>query len=250
MTDSPLQSSSLQSSPLLTSPEVQRLLVEEKLLLIDKPAGRSSHYMVNFIRTKTGVHRVGHAGTLDPLATGLLIVLVGREATRIQDQLIGLDKEYDFSVVLGVETETYDTVGQETRRWDWDQVKKIRDTEIQDALQRFVGEYIQEVPAYSAVKQHGRKLYEMALKHQRIELPKRNVRIFSLQLLGIDRDEDEQTCVVHCHVHCGSGTYVRSLAVDIGHALGIGATVSALRRTKIGPFCVQMVQPHSLELVI
>ena len=131
MTDSPLQSSSLQSSPLLTSPEVQRLLVEEKLLLIDKPAGRSSHYMVNFIRTKTGVHRVGHAGTLDPLATGLLIVLVGREATRIQDQLIGLDKEYDFSVVLG-----------------------------------------------------------------------------------------------------------------------IGATVSALRRTKIGPFCVQMVQPHSLELVI
>jgi len=240
MTESIQNSSAfLVSPPLLTSPEVQRLLAEQKLLLIDKPTGFSSHYMVNFVRKKLGVKCVGHAGTLDPLATGLLIVLVGREATRIQDQLIGLDKEYDFTAQLGVETETYDTAGKETRRWPWEKLQEISDEQILAAINQFVGEYIQQVPAYSAVKQHGRKLYEMALKHQDITLPKRKVSIFSLQLLGIDRNTALQTLSVHCRVHCGSGTYIRSLAVDIGQVLGIGATISSLRRTRIGPFNLQ-----------
>jgi len=229
----------MSDSKLLTSPDIQRLLAEQKILLIDKPHGRSSHYMVNFVRTQTGIHKVGHAGTLDPLATGLLLVLVGREATKVQDQLIGLDKEYDFTALLGFETETYDLGGKETQRTEWNQVHSLTDAQITNAVQKFRGEYEQQVPAYSAVKQHGRKLYEMALKHQSIDLPSRRVKIHSLDVVGIERDEINHSCAVHCHVHCGSGTYVRSLVVDIGHELGVGATVSALRRTRIGPFHIQ-----------
>lgn len=224
---------------ILTSPDISRLLSEQKILLIDKPHGRSSHYMVNFVRTQTGIHKVGHAGTLDPLATGLLLILVGREATKVQDQLIGLDKEYDFTAQLGFETDTYDIGGKETQRSDWSAVRSLSDEQITNAVQKFRGEYEQQVPAYSAVKRHGRKLYEMALKHQPIDLPSRTVRIHSLDVVNIDRDEHAKTCLVHCHVHCGSGTYVRSLVVDIGHELGVGATVSSLRRTRIGPFHVQ-----------
>jgi tRNA pseudouridine55 synthase len=223
----------------LTSPNIQRLLAEHKILLIDKPLGRSSHYMVKQIRTETGIQRVGHAGTLDPQATGLLVILVGRDATRIQDSLMGLDKEYEFTAQLGIETTTYDSVGEITQQCAWEELKHITVADVQDVLGRFTGQYLQQVPAYSAVKQHGRKLYEMALRHQPIDLPSRLVTIHALTLESFRADESLQRVEFSCHVHCGSGTYVRSLAVDIGRALGVGAAVTSLRRTRVGPFHVQ-----------
>lgn len=221
------------------SPIIQQLVDEDKLLLIDKPAGKTSHDIVNQVRRQTGVKRVGHAGTLDPLATGLLLVLVGREATRHQDELMGLDKEYLFTAALGYETDTYDSDGVITQTWPWEQVRSLTRQSVELAAQQFVGEYDQQVPAFSAVKQHGQKLYQLARKHQEIELPVRRVQIHELEVTSFSVDQTQQTAQFSARVGCGSGTYIRSLAVDIGRKLGVGATVTALRRTKIGPFALQ-----------
>lgn len=221
------------------SPTIQQLLDEGKLLLIDKPAGKTSHDIVNQVRRQTGVKRVGHAGTLDPLATGLLLVLVGREATRHQDELMGLDKEYLFTAALGYETDTYDSDGTVVQSWPWEQVKSLSRSDMELAAQQFVGKYDQQAPAFSAIKQHGQKLYQLARKHQEMELPVRRVRIHELEVTAFSVDDTQQTAQFSARVRCGSGTYIRSLAVDIGRKLGVGATVTALRRTKIGPFALQ-----------
>lgn len=230
-----MSASSASSAPAL-SPQLQELLAQNKIRLIDKPLGRSSHFMVNQIRTETGEQRVGHAGTLDPLATGLLLILVTREATKVQDQLMGLDKVYEFTAELGYETDTYDSGGRLTQSSPWKEVALITHQKLEAVLDTFVGEYDQQVPAYSAVKLHGQKLYEKALRHQAVELPSRRVKIYSLELVSFQKDERNQKISFSCKVHCGSGTYMRSLVVDIGRALGVGATVTVLRRTRIGMF--------------
>jgi tRNA pseudouridine55 synthase len=218
------------------SAEIQELFSQQKILIVDKPTGMTSHDVVNRMRRETGVKRIGHAGTLDPLATGILIILIGREATRLQDQLMHMEKEYVFTAELGWETDTYDSQGKTVQEWSWEEVQKITKAKLENVIQKFIGEYDQQVPAYSAVKQSGRKLYELARKQEKIELPTRKVRIQSIELEKFDRDEVTQTTSFMCRVVCGTGTYIRSLAVDIGRALAVGATVTALRRTKVGPF--------------
>lgn len=220
----------------LTPEQIQQLLNEKQLLLIDKPLGKTSHDVVNMVRRQTGIKRVGHAGTLDPLATGLLLVLVGREATRYQDQFMGMDKVYEFTAELGHETDTYDAEGVTTATWPWELVSHITEAQLREVLSTFVGEYDQEVPAYSAVKVHGKKLYEQARAGKEVVRPIRRVKILDLQLLNFQKEDRSQKLSFSCQVHCGSGTYIRSLAVDIGKALGVGATVTALRRLQIGLF--------------
>lgn len=230
---------SVHSTLLLNQDHIQELIANHQLLLIDKPRDKSSHDMVNQVRFQTGIKKVGHAGTLDPMATGLLLILVGREATRFQDQLMGMDKEYQFTAVLGLETDTYDSDGQVVKQWSWEDVKDISRDALSTVVESFVGEYDQQVPAYSAVKFHGKRLYDLARANKVTELPSRSVRINSIVIDRFDKDEELQKVSFSCTVKCGSGTYIRSLAVDIGRALGNCATVTRLRRVSIGQFSLQ-----------
>lgn len=202
------------------------------ILLIDKPSGMTSHDVVNQVRKKTKVKRVGHAGTLDPLATGLLIVLVGREFTKRQAEFMKLDKEYICEAQLGVETDTYDVDGKVVKKANWEEVKKITKKKLQQVLDSFRGEITQIVPAYSAVKIKGEKLYEKARrgKINKKDLPSRQVEIKELELIEFNQDRG----FFKIRVVCSSGTYIRSLVHDIGLELGVGSTVNQLRRTKIG----------------
>jgi tRNA pseudouridine55 synthase len=220
----------------------QELLAAQKVLFIDKPSDWTSHDIVNVVRGKTGVRRVGHAGTLDPMATGLLIVLVGREATKYQDYFMHMDKSYHFTAQLGYETDTLDRTGATTHTSSWDEVKKITQEKIEEVVKSFVGTYEQQVPMYSAVRVDGQKLYDLARKGKKVKPPTRIVNITSLQLLGFDIDLAKQEATFECTVECGSGTYIRSLAQDIGQKLHVGATVTSLRRTTIGPFSVNSAQ--------
>ena len=154
------------------------------ILLVDKPTGITSHDVVYKVRKKTGVKRVGHTGTLDPLATGLLIVLVGREFTKRQTEFLKLDKDYICEAQLGVETDTYDVDGKTIKEASWEELKKITETDFKRALDNFRGEINQTVPPYSAVKIKGEKLYEKARKGEIIQedLPSRRVLIKELKL--------------------------------------------------------------------
>ena len=196
-------------------------------LLIDKPAGVTSHDVVDAIRRATGEKRVGHAGTLDPFATGLLLVGVGREATREFPKLVGLDKAYDGTLVLGAISDTQDGTG------------KIIPSPLptpptlltlQSALPKFTGPLKQVPPMYSAKKQGGKKLYELARQGIEVERPPVDIVIHALELLSF---EPPRATV---RVRCSSGTYIRTLAHDIGQFLDCGAYLETLRRTSIGPF--------------
>ena len=210
------------------------------ILLIDKPIGITSHDAVYRVRKKTGVKKVGHAGTLDPLATGLLIILVGREFTKRQREFLKQDKEYLCEVRLGIETDSYDVDGQIVAETSWEELKKISQLELEKALDKFRGEIIQTVPAFSAVKVRGQKLYEKARrgKVDKDDLPSRKVNVKELELIDFKKNEENKTVFFNIKVACSSGTYIRSIAHDIGQELGVGATVNKLRRTKIGQFSI------------
>jgi tRNA pseudouridine55 synthase len=214
------------------------------ILLIDKPTGMTSHDVVNIIRRQTGVKRVGHAGTLDPLATGLLIVLVGRESTKRQSEFLKQDKEYLCTAELGVTTDSYDADGKVLTQASWAEVGKISQEKVQTVVKNFIGEQQQTVPAYSAVKIHGQKLYEQARSGEidLSQLPSRTVNIYELELTEFDKDSAEHKVCFTIRVKCSSGTYVRSLIHDIGQTLEVGATVTALRRTKIGALTVEQAK--------
>jgi tRNA pseudouridine55 synthase len=220
---------------------------EEKqptILLIDKPSGITSHDVVNQVRAQTGVKRVGHAGTLDPLATGLLIILVGRESTKKQSEYLHQDKEYVCTAQLGVETDSYDKDGKTTATAEWSKVAQISKENFEAALASFRGQISQVVPAYSAVKVKGRKLYEKARQGKVVdaELPSRLVHIYELELIDVLKNDKAQKAFFTIRVKCSSGTYIRSLVHDIGKHLQVGATVTALRRTKIGEVSVEQAQ--------
>lgn len=232
----------ISSLPLLDQNHIDELIARQEVLLIDKPWGYSSHYLVNGVRQKTGVRCVGHAGTLDPLATGLMIILVGRNATKLQDHFLHLEKSYEFTAELGKETDTFDSTGTVTKTWVWEEIAHISRKSIEEALKNFIGEYDQEVPAFSAVKVDGRALYVTARRGKTATRPSRRVKIISLKLDDFSKDVAMQKINFSCRVHCGSGTYVRSLAVDIGRALGVGATITSLRRTHIGRFHLDEAQ--------
>jgi len=195
------------------------------ILLLDKPSGPTSHDVVMDVRRGAGQKQVGHAGTLDPLATGLLVICLGA-ATRLSDYLRDKAKRYRARVRLGQSTNTYDADGKITATSD-----RLPDrVSVEEALVKFRGLIHQRPPAFSAIKRGGKKAYELARAGQAIELEARPVEIYSLELLEWQPPE------FTLDVLCSAGTYIRSLAHDLGETLGCGAHLTALRRTASGSF--------------
>ncbi len=203
------------------------------VLVIDKPIGLTSHDVVQIIRRGTGIRRAGHTGTLDPRASGVLVVLVG-PAVRLSEYVSAADKRYQATIRLGSSTDTYDSEGEVT---DTAPLNGISEDSFLDVLNSFVGEIEQIPPPYSAVKVKGRKAYEMARKGEEVELEPRKIQVYSLDVLEWAPPE------VVVDVYCSSGTYVRSLANDLGKALGTGAHLIGLRRTKSGRFTLRDAVP-------
>jgi tRNA pseudouridine55 synthase len=200
------------------------------VLLVDKPEGPTSHDIVQVVRRALGVRRVGHTGTLDPFATGLLILCVGR-ATRLVEYFHSLSKTYSAVAELGVGTDTDDLTGKVTTRSDgW---KTLEREDIERALDRLSGEQAQVPPVYSAKKIEGRRAYESARAGESVSLAPQTVRIHRIAATGIELPEIEFEAEV------STGTYVRALARDLGHQLGCYAHLRSLRRTSIGPFSVR-----------
>ncbi len=205
------------------------------LLVVDKPAGMTSHDVVARCRRVFGQRRVGHAGTLDPDATGVLLVGLGR-ATRLLRWLTGLPKRYTGEVVLGVATSTLDSSGEVTGRWD---MARVTLEEARVAAASLTGEIDQVPPMVSALKVGGRRLHQLAREGSEVERAPRRVTVerFELSLPpGRSADPHGGGPVLALDVTCSSGTYVRSLAADLGEQLGGGAHLRALRRTAVGPF--------------
>ena len=202
------------------------------ILLLDKPIGPTSHDAVARVRRAAGLRRVGHAGTLDPLASGLLLLGLG-PAARFLEYLVGLDKSYETTIRLGQSTTTYDAEGEVTAERPVD----VSAAQLAAALDAFRGPIRQRVPPHSAVKRDGRPLYESARRGVTLDLPEREVVIHALDLLAFDPP------FVSLRVACSSGTYIRSLAHDLGAALGSGGHVAALRRTAVGAFAVTSAVP-------
>lgn len=201
------------------------------IFLIDKPPGPTSFAMVQRVRRALQVRKVGHAGTLDPFASGLLVICVGRPATRIIGQLMDGDKEYRAILQLGVETDTQDPEGRVIAERP---VGPLEPREIRSCLERFTGELMQTPPAFSALKHQGKPLYAYARKGVVIAKEPRRVFVESLSLEEIDAAAGRLTI----RVTCSKGTYIRTLGADIGQALGCGAHLVGLRRLRSGPFTV------------
>ena len=202
------------------------------VLVIDKPIGYTSHDIVQIVRRGTHIRRAGHTGTLDPRASGVLVVLLG-PAVRLSEYVSASKKRYQAVIQLGANTDTYDSEGVITDTFD----VNVTEDEFEAALGDFVGEIEQVPPPYSAVKVRGRKAYDMARKGETVELDPRNVTVYNMELLEWAPPE------VVVDVFCSSGTYVRSLAYDLGAQLGCGAHLVGLRRTKSGQFTLRNAIP-------
>lgn len=200
------------------------------IIIVNKPYGYTSRDVVNILCKKFKTKKIGHTGTLDPIATGVLILCIG-SATKLVEALTSNDKEYVATVELGILTDTLDNTGnvikEEQVNVDVNQIKK--------ALEKMQGVYEQEVPIYSAVKINGKKLYEYAREGINVNLPKRMVNIKSLELINnIKYENNKTTFQIRCHV--SKGTYIRSLVNDIAHELGTVGTMTSLNRVKQGIF--------------
>jgi tRNA pseudouridine55 synthase len=199
---------------------------ESGLVVVDKPGGMTSHDVVARVRRLAGTRKVGHAGTLDPMATGVLVLGINR-ATRLLGHLTLSDKRYDATIRLGVTTTTDDAEGEvlETRSTD-----AVTADAVREVLAGLVGEIDQVPSAVSAIKVDGRRAYTRVRAGEAVELPARRVTVHSLEVTALDLP------TVEVSVHCSSGTYVRAIARDLGTALGVGAHLTSLRRTSVGPF--------------
>ena len=202
-------------------------------LNIDKPPGLVSFAVVQRIRRATGVRRVGHAGTLDPMATGVLPIAVGA-ATKLIDELVGTHKRYRGVITLGVETDTYDADGEVVARAD---ASSLSWRDVEAVLEPIRGEVLQRPPSYSAIKRDGEPAYRAARRGTPHELEPRLVTVYSLALVDFTNPR------LTIEVECGKGFYVRSLAHDIGATLGVGGHLSAPRRTAVGPSTVEDAVP-------
>lgn len=203
----------------------------EQIIFVDKPSGMSSFGAVARVRrilTEQEGHKVkvGHTGTLDPFATGLLILLAGK-ATKKAPELTKLDKEYEATIRLGATSSTGDPEGEITIM---DEKPAISRAEIETVLQKFIGEIEQIPPAFSAIKVNGQRAYKLARAGKEVEIPTRKVQIFSIDIL------EYEAPFLKIRAHVGSGTYIRTLAEDIGKELGCGAYTVELRRTKIADY--------------
>ena len=205
---------------------------EGKVLLINKPLRWTSFDAVRKIRNLIGIKKVGHAGTLDPLATGLLIICTGKFTKRI-NEFMAQEKEYTGSFTLGAITPTYDL---ESEPAHFKPLDNITATHIQEATKQFIGEISQIPPAHSAIKVEGRRVYELARQGKDVKMEPRRVTIHEFEITNIDLPR------VNFRVVCSTGTYIRSLAFDFGQALGCGAYLSSLCRTRIGNFTLDKAQ--------
>lgn len=201
----------------------------EGLLLVDKPGGITSHDVVHRVRRKLHIRRVGHAGTLDPMATGLLVILVGR-ATKASQYLMGADKVYEGTVRLGVTTNSQDADGEVLATAP---VPEFAPGRIEEAVGSFLGDQYQTPPMFSAIKVGGVPLYKLARKGEEIEREPRFIRISKLEILGFEPPE------LRFRMHCTKGTYVRTFAHDLGQRLGCGGHLNALRRVASGVLSVE-----------
>ncbi len=212
--------------------------LEGKVLLINKPLRWTSFDAVKKIRIVTGVSKVGHAGTLDPLATGLLIICTGKFTKKINEYM-GMEKEYTGSFTLGATTPTYDL---ESKPGNFKDIFHLTEEKIKAATGNFTGNILQIPPAHSAIKKDGKPLYLSARKGETVEVEPRPVTIKVFEVTNIELPE------IHFKVVCTTGTYIRSLANDFGEALGVGAHLSSLCRTRIGEFSTKdAVSPEEFE---
>ena len=221
--------------------EALQSFLEGKVILINKPLRWTSFDAVKKVRILTGVSKVGHAGTLDPLATGLLIVCTGKFTKKITEYM-GMEKEYTGSITLGAGTPTFDL---ESAPGNFKSVENITEENLFVAASTFTGNIMQVPPIHSAIKKDGKKLYELARKGKEVVAEPRPVTIPVFELTKIEMP------VVYFRVVCSTGTYIRSLANDFGAALGCGGYLSSLCRTKIGNFSVEdAYTPQSFEAYI
>lgn len=212
---------------------LQQVKELEGVLLVDKPQGLTSHDVVYRLRRKLQMKKIGHAGTLDPMATGLLIMLIGK-ATRISQYLMSTDKVYEGEATLGVVTDSQDAEGEvmETRP-----VPALSEAQVRETMKTFLGDQYQIPPMHSAIKVDGVKLYHLARKGEEVEREPRFIRVaaFNLRSFALPK--------LTFDLHCTKGTYVRTIAHDLGQKLGCGAHLSALRRTGSGAFTIAQCTP-------
>jgi tRNA pseudouridine55 synthase len=201
----------------------------EGIAIINKPSGITSHDVVSRVRRRFNMRRVGHAGTLDPLATGVLVILLGK-ATKLFDKFVAYDKAYAATLRLGTQTTSADITGTVIEQRPFEDVTV---DQIKGTFEQFVGESDQFPPMVSAVKFKGERLYKLARKGVVVERTARRIRIDSLKLVDFKLPE------VKFYLECSKGTYVRTLAEDVGQRLGCGACITQIERTKVGPFSIQ-----------
>lgn len=199
------------------------------IIIVNKPQGLTSHDIVNHVRRKFKIQRVGHAGTLDPLATGVLVMLLGR-STRLFNQFVGLDKAYRAKLILGTSTDSADIQGKIIKTMPCGHIHR---QDVEEVFKKFVGDISQVPPMFSAVKIRGQKLYKLARKGIEIERPPRAVKIYCLRLESFLSPE------VNFYLECSKGLYVRQLAEDVGGILGCGACISQIERTRVGSFAIE-----------
>lgn len=199
------------------------------ILNVFKPKNMTSHDVVHILRKKTGIKRIGHTGTLDPMATGVLPICIGK-ATRVSEYLLNLDKEYIADLTLGSRTDTLDKEGQVIEN----SKTIVEKQDIVDVFDRYIGTIKQTPPMYSALKHNGKKLYELAREGKIIHRPDREIEIYSNEILNIEKNKK-----ITFRVKCSRGTYIRSLCDDIGFELGTFGYMSYLMRTEAGPFKIE-----------
>ncbi len=221
------------------------------MLFVDKPQGLTSHDVVSRARRALNTRKIGHAGTLDPMATGLLTLGVG-PATRLLTYLVGLDKTYEATLLLGFATTTDDAEGEPLGAPDAAALEAITSEQLEAGIRALTGELEQVPSAVSAIKVAGRRSYDRVRAGEDVDLPARRVTVSAFEVLAVRRQAD--SIEVDARIDCSSGTYIRALARDLGHALGVGGHLTALRRTRVGPFLVSRavavddIVPASLEL--
>ena len=198
------------------------------VILVDKPSGLSSFDVIRRLRRATGIRKIGHAGTLDPMATGLLICMTGK-ATKTMASLVELDKSYCGTIRLGESTASYDAETDVVQNVD---ASHITRSDIEEAAREFSGTIVQTSPPFSAIKVGGERLYRKARRGEKVQAPPRVVTIYEFGVTGL------QDCDAEFFVRCSKGTYIRSLAHDLGRTLGVGAHLIRLRRLAVGPYSV------------
>ncbi len=199
------------------------------IAVVNKPTGMTSHDVVAIVRRKFNMRRVGHAGTLDPLATGVLVMLLG-ESTRLFRKFEAFDKAYRATLILGVKTTTADIQGKVVERMPYGPFTK---QQVENVLQEFIGDIEQVPPMVSAVKLKGKRLYELARKGIEVPRQARRIKIQRLELMNLEAPQ------LRFYLECSKGTYVRKLAEDIGEKLGCAACISEIERTRVGPFVIE-----------